>query len=183
MAVEHDLAMLLKIPRWHHAIVLPDASNKLRKIRNRFLNRNSRRLAPRWPTGASSAVAYRTFRLAEETARPARLSLICLLRQWLDRTTIMPLCNRGSTVHGVVFSVLLAGLRRGPSRRRGRSRLRRREWHHCRANQSATAIASISISHSGAASAETPTSVDAGGSMPSKKAERAFPMIGRSSGL
>src|SRR6266702_2192265 len=49
--------------------------------------------------------------------------------------------------------------------------------------QSPTATASISISHSGAASAETPTSVLAGGSMPSKKAERALPMIGRSSGL
>jgi hypothetical protein len=49
--------------------------------------------------------------------------------------------------------------------------------------QSATATASISISHSGAASAVTPTSVLAGGSMPSKNAERALPMMGRSSGL
>ncbi len=46
-----------------------------------------------------------------------------------------------------------------------------------------TATASISISHSGAASAVTPTSVLAGGSMPSKKTERALPMMGRSSGL
>ena len=50
-------------------------------------------------------------------------------------------------------------------------------------SQSTTATASISISHSGAASAETPTSVLAGGVMPSKKAERAWPMMGRSSGL
>jgi hypothetical protein len=81
MAVEYDLAMLLQIPRWHNAIVLPDASNELRQIRNRSLNRNCRRLAPRWPTGASSAVARRTFRLAKEAARPARLSLICLPQQ------------------------------------------------------------------------------------------------------
>jgi hypothetical protein len=50
-------------------------------------------------------------------------------------------------------------------------------------SQSTTATASISISHSGAASAETPTSVLAGGAMPSKKAERASPIMGRSSGL
>ena len=50
-------------------------------------------------------------------------------------------------------------------------------------DQPTTAIASISIIHSGNASALTPTSVLAGGGRLAKKAPRALPITGRISGV
>lgn len=83
-------------------------------------------------------------------------------------------------VESIVLSDAISGARREDGFRKSSTHL---QTSPAGSHQSTTATASISISHSGAASAVTPTSVLAGGVMPSKNTPRALPMMGRSSGL
>lgn len=139
----------------------------------------------RWPID----VVRRCFAKTSPAAVATFLAPLLLISRRCNSLTDWELCRPATAFlrcMGLFFAFCGSVSRRSSARRERRQRIAP-SFLSLRPpglqTQSATAIASISIIHSGAASAETPTRVEAGGSMPSKKTERALPMIGRSSGL